>query len=708
MQRILDLFRLGIIFSGLILSFAVRGSTYYVAVGGSDTGDGTLAAPYATISKAISQIAPGDTIYVLKGMYLLSATVQISSSNSGTVSDTCRLWAFPGDTVILDFYRQAFGNRGISVRGDYWHIRGLIVKNAGDNGMYIEGGHNTIEDCVFSGNDDSGLQISGGGAYNTVINCDAFYNADPDNEDADGFAAKLDIGPGNEFHGCRSWNNSDDGWDLFEADDLVVIDNCWAFYNGYLPQGNPSAGDGNGFKLGGNYLIGNHLVKNCISFNNRKYGYHQNNNTGSVTIYNSLGWDNDKQNFNFYLTEADTSVLVNNISFAGGSNDKFTNCILTTNSWQTGGADAGDFISLDKNLAKDARQPDGSLPSNNLARLLPGSGLIDAGTDVGLYYTGTSPDLGPFELISTDAEYTLHIQTEGLGGVWLSPPGGLYEAGQEVMLTVWSGEGYEFQGWSGDTSGTGDTIVILMDSDKSILANFTESDHVNHDSLRIEAENMIYSSYVFERLSGASNGKIICASSATSFDQAEITFNGDSDYYRTNVRYFDQVDGMSTYRFFVNGILLSEWQGDSATGSNNIFVGHTIVNVALKEGDVISLESDREGPEYGRIDCIDLVKSEYIPENILNRFSVQNQTLFQNFPNPASQTTNIRFYLADAAMISLKLSDIQGRTFMLIDTEWYAAGMHDYLLNVSGLSSGIYCYSLIDGDWVYTRYLQVK
>lgn len=40
---------------------------------------------------------------------------------------------------------------------------------------------------------------------------------------------------------------------------------------------------------------------------------------------------------------------------------------------------------------------DGTLPRTDLFRLVPGSKLIDAGVEVGLPFSGTAPDLGPYE-----------------------------------------------------------------------------------------------------------------------------------------------------------------------------------------------------------------------------------------------------------------------------------------------------------------------
>jgi hypothetical protein len=45
----------------------------------------------------------------------------------------------------------------------------------------------------------------------------------------------------------------------------------------------------------------------------------------------------------------------------------------------------------------DPRQPDGSLPVLSFLHLAGGSDLIDVGTDVGLPFLGSAPDLGAFE-----------------------------------------------------------------------------------------------------------------------------------------------------------------------------------------------------------------------------------------------------------------------------------------------------------------------
>ena len=673
-------------------------NTVFVSTEGSDSNQGTLEEPFSTISYAVSVIDPGDTIYILSGIFILNSTIQISSSFSGSPGNPCHLFAYPGDTVIIDFYPQSFGNRGINLRADYWYLKGLVIRNAGDNGLFIDGAHNRIEQCTFYGNDDTGLQISGGGSYNIITNCDAYNNVDPDHEDADGFAAKLDIGPGNEFHGCRSWNNSDDGWDLFEADDSVVIDNCWAFRNGYLPNESASGGDGNGFKIGGNFVAGNHLVKNCIAFGNRKYGYHQNNNTGKITLYNSVGWENIGRNFNFYYETAGPNILTNNISFDGGSSDRFTNCTMLTNSWQGITAGPDDFLSLDPEIAKDARLPDGSLPQNIFSRLTVGSNLIDAGTDIGYSYTGTAPDLGPFETLSPDAEYSLSVNTTGKGGVWLSPPGGTYETDQEVTFIAWNGSDYRFDSWNGDLSGTEDTTHLVMDEDKSVTANFVPKMELNTDSTRIEAEDMILTDYIFERIPGASNGKVI-RPTISSFATAVTTFAGEESYYRAIVRYLDYVNGEAVYQFYVNNDTLAIWNGNVASGSTNEYVYKTIINVSLTPGDIIKIRSKPGGQEYGRIDCIDLVKSGYIEPGMTVTELYNNPSATINvYPNPFGSTLNIELCIKKPSSAKLEIFSAGGIRIASLADGSFTQGTYILKLKNDRLTPGIYLLRVITDD----------
>ena len=145
------------------------------------------------------------------------------------------------------------------------------------------------------------LNSGGGASNNRIINCDSFFNVDPSQGNADGFSPKLDVGTGNYFYGCRSWQNSDDGCDgyLRPSDSVfTTFENCWMFHNGYLKSGAASSGNGNGFKMGGgdnsnaDSLRHNMTLKNCLAFDNRVKGFDQNNNRGSMTLLNCTAFRN--------------------------------------------------------------------------------------------------------------------------------------------------------------------------------------------------------------------------------------------------------------------------------------------------------------------------------------------------------------------------------------------------------------------------------
>ncbi len=414
MSKMLRIF--SIVLSLSAVSFAQ--TDIYVSPTGNDTNPGTMAEPLQSIATAISKAAPGTTIYLLAGVYELSSTLQ--PNVSGTAGNFINLWAYPGQKVVLDFSGQSYSSssRGIKINEDYWYLKGLDIRNAGDNGIYIKGSHNIIENCSISYCKDTGIQVSDGGSYNYIHNCDAFDNNDPatGGQNADGIDVKLGGGPGNVIRGCRVYDNADDGFDCYGTANRVVFDSCWAFHNGYNLWNIPNfTGNGNGFKIGGADSVGPHIVTNCVAFDNTVKGFDQNNNMAGLVLYNCTSYRNGTYNYSFPRTPlVGVDTLKNDLSFDAGHADEtiVAGAVLDSNSWQGHTVTAADFLSLDTALARLPRLADGSLPSTALFRLAPGSGLINAGTDVGLPYQGTAPDIGAFE----SGTGPVVVATNGSGG----------------------------------------------------------------------------------------------------------------------------------------------------------------------------------------------------------------------------------------------------------------------------------------------------
>ena len=326
-------------------------STLYVAPSGSDSATGTLTDP-TTLTSALTRITAGGTIFLRGGTYNYSQTVTIAPDNNGTSSARKRISAYQSEVPVLNFAAQTedTANRGLAVNGSFWHVYGIIVQRAGDNGIFVGGSNNIIERTVTRFNRDSGLQLSRIAsntpdsqwpANNLILSAESHDNADSDGEDADGFAPKLTVGSGNVFRYTVSHNNIDDGYDLFTKTDtgpigVVTIEDSLAYGNGTLTDGSQAGnGDRNGYKLGGEDIGVNHVIRRNIAYNNGKHGFTYNRNLGTMTVSDNVSMNNAERNYSF---DGGTSVFRSNTSCRSGSgtNDRIIGNTDSSNQFWSG------------------------------------------------------------------------------------------------------------------------------------------------------------------------------------------------------------------------------------------------------------------------------------------------------------------------------------------------------------------------------------
>lgn len=409
------------------------GNTFYVAPGGNDNAAGTQAAPWASIARAQTVATAGDTVLFRGGNYVFTSGLNtcrsqtdtvntITLSKSGTSGNMIRYWAFPGEKPVFDFSRMTSDCRikGFNVTGNFIHLKGLEVTGVRQNnnknheswGIWVSGSNNTFELINAHHNMGPGLFIQNGSA-NLVLNSDSHDNYDPmtsngAGESADGFGAHISAGrPGNVFRGDRAWNNSDDGFDLINAFSSVTIENSWTWHNGFIPGTNTSVGNGNGFKMGGygGGFVSNgakHTLRFSVSFNNKAAGVYANHHTLANDYFNNTSYNNHPDFNMLGINSSGAAIgignLRNNIAYTGTLLSNTNGTSATFNSWNLSVtlSDA-QFQSVSTSGWDAPRQADGSLPVLTQLHLAATSTLINKGTNVGLPFNGSAPDLGAFE-----------------------------------------------------------------------------------------------------------------------------------------------------------------------------------------------------------------------------------------------------------------------------------------------------------------------
>jgi hypothetical protein len=86
---------------------------------------------------------------------------------------------------------------------------------------------------------------------------------------------------------------------------------------------------------------------------------------------------------------------------------------------------------------------------------------------------------------------------------------------------------------------------------------------------------------------------------------------------------------------------------------------------------------------------------------------ILENTLEQNYPNPARGTTSIRYSISSNALVSIDLYDVQGRFIRNLVHETKDAGVYTVTLNTGKISKGVYYYLLKTKDFTASRRLLV-
>jgi len=81
----------------------------------------------------------------------------------------------------------------------------------------------------------------------------------------------------------------------------------------------------------------------------------------------------------------------------------------------------------------------------------------------------------------------------------------------------------------------------------------------------------------------------------------------------------------------------------------------------------------------------------------------QGYRLEQNYPNPFSHTTTIRYSIPDSKFVNIKVFDVYGNEIAGLVNDEQTAGDHEVVFDGSMLPNGTYFYRIQAGDFIQTR-----
>jgi Right handed beta helix region/Protein of unknown function (DUF1565) len=266
------------------------GRRLYVSPRGSDSDPGTRAAPWRSVTKALSAAHPGDTVVFRAGTYGARGTIT-TAKTSGTASAPITFTGHPGEPrpVILGHLKITgsylrFG--GFLFDGPTGQVKEISAENpkGEEVEVTIEGDHDTISHSEIGGSDwHAGIFVSGADDVSIV------GNYIHDNGDTDPCCYKLQA---NASHGIYFSsgsgviannvieNNLARGVQLYPSPADVLV-----AYNTIVHNGRAGV------------IVSNHAANNTIADNivadNGDTGIRSDNLTGTGNlVINNLAWHN--------------------------------------------------------------------------------------------------------------------------------------------------------------------------------------------------------------------------------------------------------------------------------------------------------------------------------------------------------------------------------------------------------------------------------
>jgi len=192
---------------------------------------------------------------------------------------------------------------------------------------------------------------------------------------------------------------------------------------------------------------------------------------------------------------------------------------------------------------------------------------------------------------------------------------------------------------------------------------------------------------------GTSSGVFLSTNNGSSWTDISSATLADKIVYSIAVHQVNIIAGTGGYGIYVSTNNGTTWE-ESDDGLPNSFTEiHALAmsNTTLYAGTLFQGAWERPLTDY----LTDVIStSDNLPQNFY---------LSQNYPNPFNPSTSIEFSIPQESFVELKVFDVLGNEVVNLINEEKDQGVYTVTFNASGLSSGIYFYTLRADGFVQTK-----
>lgn len=446
----------------LLFSLKVMSAEYFVSSSGSDTNSGSSTSPFKTIQKGVSIAKAGDIITVRPGVYA-AATMNVSGSSSAPITLRAQYPAISNPEASRSRIVGGGSGKGLSVNGAYWIIDGFEITKFG-TGIGLESNANrpVVRQNVIHNNSGQGVQCWK--CNYSLIEKNHFLDPGPPYPDLGNavmdYGVNFYVSTGNKVLNNYFFGkfNHDISIKYLVRDTLIAYNTFEGCMLQCIELGQtPDIAEEGGDKTSHNAIVEYNIFRDAVDAKTGAFYRHHNsiniNNIVNVIIRSNFFENNtgypiktlysDFAGSQHIGVEPSGAKIYGNTIVNQRTKDPYSGAgtaayAIRINVRQTSSEDlieiynntvngvrnfsyreSGTKVISHNNLANDPSQLVGPLsvfdPYANRGprpvlqpnwapvqayRLIAGSRHIDAGTNVGLPYSGTAPDLGSNEFIA--------------------------------------------------------------------------------------------------------------------------------------------------------------------------------------------------------------------------------------------------------------------------------------------------------------------